>query len=404
MTTTFDSPADYGLRLETLTTGFDGKTCWVQCRAGTIPPGAPGGSPLGPAVVLTMQKLLLKSSDVFFALNEMRTDDLGAHWSGPIEHATLGRRSEPNGVEAVICDATPKWHAATGKLLSTGHVARYVGEHLMPDPRPRQTAYSVYEPVTRTWQPWRTLTMPDEPRFFSAGAGSAQRVDLADGTVLLPIYFMDAQEGDSGGKHRYKAAIARCGFDGSTLRFLELGEPLECPEPRGFAEPSLTRWGGRFFLTLRNDVRGYVTRGSDGLRFGPPRPWTFDDGADLGNYNTQQHWVTHSDGLYLVYTRRGLNNDHVFRHRAPLVMARVDPDRLCVIRSTERVLIPQRGARLGNFAVTQVSPWETWVTVSEWMQTNGPNPYDYTIPQRYGSDNAVFAARIMWAKKNSLEG
>jgi hypothetical protein len=33
-------------------------------------------------VVLTMQKLLLTGSDVFFALNEMRTDDLGKTWRG----------------------------------------------------------------------------------------------------------------------------------------------------------------------------------------------------------------------------------------------------------------------------------------------------------------------------------
>jgi len=41
------------------------------------------------------------------------------------------------------------------------------------------------------------------------------------------------------------------------------------------------------------------------------------------------------------------------------------------------------------------------VTVAEWMQTKGPNPYDYTIPMKYGSDNAVFAARIQWARPNA---
>ena len=64
----------------------------------------------------------------------------------------------------------------------------------------------------------------------------------------------------------------------------------------------------------------------DGLQFAEPKPWTFDDGAELGSYNTQQHWLAHSDGLFLVYTRRGANNDHIVRHRAPLFMAQVDPD------------------------------------------------------------------------------
>ena len=393
------SPLDYRTRLDTLSRGFDGETCWVQCRAGTIPPGGAGDNRL-PIVVLTMQKLLLTGSDIFYELTEMRTDDLGASWSPPTPHPdTLGRRKEPGGIEVVICDATPRWHAASGTLLSTGHCARYLGDDLAPSPRRRETAYAVYEPGARTWTPWRTMPMPDaEGMFHSCGAGSAQRYDLPDGDILLPLYYRPREATDQ----CYLATVARCRFDGETLRYLEHGSELVCPVPRGFGEPSLTRFGDRFFLTLRNDERGYVTRGPDGLSFGPPKPWTFDDGSELGSYNTQQHWVTHSEGLYLVYTRRGLNNDHVFRHRAPLVMARVDPERLCVLRETERVLVPERGARLGNFAVTDVSERETWVTVSEWMQTWGPNPSDYTICQRYGSDNSVFAARIIWDRPNDL--
>src|SRR5690606_1011569 len=117
------------------------------------------------------------------------------------------------------------------------------------------------------------------------------------------------------------------------------------------------------FLTLRNDEKGYVAVSDDGLNYSTPKPWCWDDGSDLGNYNTQQHWVTHPQALYLVYTRRGANNDHVFRHRAPLFIAQVNPHTQQVIRSTERVLVPERGARLGNFGVTKVTDHETWVTV-----------------------------------------
>ena len=137
-----------------------------------------------------------------------------------------------------------------------------------------------------------------------------------------------------------------------------------------------------------------MTSGSDGLHFDKPKPWTWDDGSELGNYNTQQHWVTHTDGLFLVYTRRGAGNDHVFRHRAPLFMGQVDPKRLCVIRSTERVLVPQRGARLGNFGVVNVSREETWVTAAEWMQPRGC--------EKYGSNNSVFLARLHWRRPNAL--
>ncbi len=377
----------YRTRLDTICSGFDKKTCWVHPRAGAVP-----GTP--PRVVLTMQKLLLTGSDVFYALNEMRTDDLGKTWTGPVEHGqTLGRRQEARGTIVAACDFWPKWHAKTGKLLGIGQTVRYRNDK-GPEKGNRETCYSVYDEQKHTWTPWTVLEMPNAEKFYNAGAGSVQRVDLPNGDILLPIYFQGRQE------KFCRVSVLRCTFDGLRLRFVEQGNELSEDTDRGLAEPSLTRFGGRFYLTLRHDKAGYVSTSQDGLHFDAPRKWLWDDGTELGNYNTQQHWVTHDDGLLLVYTRRGANNDHVFRHRAPLFIAQVDPQRLCVMRATERILVHQRGARLGNFGVTAVSQEETWVTVAEWMQTTGPNPYDYTVPMKYGSDNAVFAARIVWEQPN----
>jgi hypothetical protein len=368
---------DFELGLDAVRSGFDGETCWVHARAGAIPGGGREGMP---AVVLTMQKLLLSGSDIFYGLHEMRTDDLGATWSGPKPLPVFDRWQEDDGVEACVCDFTPKWHAATARLLGTGHVARYKNNELL-HVRPNQPSYAVLDPATGEWGEPAMVALPDRPEFVTAGSGSGQRWDEPDGTVLLPIYFRPDP-----GTAMYQATVARCTFDGQTLTYLEHGDELSAPDPRGMCEPSLTFFEGRYFLTLRNDVRGYVTRGDDGLHFAPPQPWRFDDGEELGNYNTQQHWVTHAGGLLLAYTRRGANNDHVFRHRAPLFIAAVDPDRLCVIRATERVLAPERGARLGNFAVCEVSKTETWVTVTEWMQPIGC--------EKHGSDNTLFVARL----------
>ncbi len=418
---------NYRIRHEWASRGYDGKTCWVQCRAGAIPPGAAGGNNL-PIVVLTMQKLLLSGWDVFYELNELRTDDLARTWSGPTPHLeTLGRRTDSNGTESVICDATPRWHAATGKLLSTGHSAHYLNNGLIPGEHRRFTAYTVYDPATRSWNRWRTMDMPDmDGLFFCSGAGCTQRFDLENGDILLPIHFKPRAGHSAGGATPpLMTTVCRCRFDGTTLSYVEHGTELSSPEPGSLCEPSLTRFRGRFYLTLRNKMRGYVTTSGDGLQFGRPVSWTFDDGSELGNYNTQQHWVTHGDALFLVYTRRGLNNDHVFRHRAPLVMAEVDPDRLCVLRDTERVVVPERGARLGNFAVTDVSEQETWITVSEWMQNDGGasaqkmceklgrcKPWEPTPPglgwihsgdcECFGSDNTVWIARLQWEKPNTF--
>ena len=379
----------FRIRLDTPRSGFDKKTCWVHARAGVIPGPTP-------KVVMTLQKLLLTGSDVFYAINEMRTDDLGRTWSGPTAHEqTLGRRDEAAGVIVAPCDWTPKWHAASGKLLGIGHTVRYRNNRVMPV-RNRETAYAIYDPNKHTWSPWTTLKMPDEERFKNAGAGSVQRYDLPDGDILLPIYFKQPK------KKQYSATVLRCSFDGRTLRYLLHASVHSVPIDRGLYEPSLTRFKGRYYLTLRNDRAGYVTSSDDGLNYAEPKKWRFDDGQQLGSYNTQQHWVTHSDALFLVYTRKAKDNDHVFRHRAPLFMARIDTETLRVIRDTERILVPERGARLGNFGVTPVNPQETWVTVTEWMQTKGPNPYDYRIPMKYGSDNAIFAAGILWKTPNRL--
>jgi hypothetical protein len=115
-------------------------------------------------------------------------------------------------------------------------------------------------------------------------------------------------------------------------------------------------------------------------------PWRYDDSEVLQNYNTQQHFLALGDAVYLVYTRRGANNDHVFRHRAPLFIARIDTERMCLIRESEQIAVPERGARLGNFGVTNVSRDLAYLTVTEWMQPRGC--------EKYGSDNALFIVRF----------
>jgi len=383
---------DYRIELCTAREGFDrrtARTCWAQSRAGVILPGAagnPGGRPLA---IITTQPLNLSGSDVYYGIHQMRSTDLGRTWSAPEPCPGLERRRVSDQVEVALCDLTPKWHAASRRLLGTGHTAWYRGDRLMPG-RPRETGYTAFDPATGEWSAWQTLAMPDRPEFKNAGAGCTQRIDLPDGRILLPVYFKRPDE------RCYSVAVLRCRFDGTTLEYLDHGDELKHDVPRGFAEPSLTKFGGRFFLTLRNDVRGYVTSGPDGLKFDEPRPWTFDDGSELGNYNTQQHWVTHSDGLFLVYTRRGASNDHVFRHRAPLFIARVDTERLCVVRSTERVLVPERGTRIGNFGVADFTPEETWVVTTEWMQPPGV--------EKHGSANRIYVTRLHWTRPNRLFG
>lgn len=375
----------YTIARSVMTKGYNGKECWVHARAGAIP--AVSGHTV-PTVVMTSQPLIITGSDVFYALNSATSTDLGKTWSAFTPQSAFERWQIDPQTEETICDFTPAWHAASGTLLGTGHTVRYRDNKVMKV-RPRSTAYSVYDPQAKTWSAPKLLKMPAQPEFENCGAGSVQRLDLPNGDILLPVYFKRSDQ------TQYSVTVVRCAFDGSNLTWLEHGNSVTVGVKRGLYEPSLTEFQGRYYLTLRNDDHGYVATSSDGLTFDEPRRWLFDDGDDLGNYNTQQHWVSHASGLYLVYTRKGADNDHIFRHRAPLFIAQVDPINVRIIRDTEQVLIPQRGARLGNFGVAQISKDETWVVASEWMQTWGPN-HVMAVDNPYGADNSVHIARLKW--------
>jgi hypothetical protein len=90
-----------------------------------------------------------------------------------------------------------------------------------------------------------------------------------------------------------------------------------------------------------------------------------------------------------VYTRRGANNDHIMRHRAPLFIAQVNPRTLRVMRSTEQVLVSERGATLGNFGASRITAKESWVTVAEGVWSDDA--------RRRGAEGAVFVGRVTWS-------
>ncbi len=378
----------YSLKLSLAAKLFDGEKCWCHARAGIVPGYGENGNP---QVVMSMNKLDLVGSDVFRGMYGLHTNNMGESWTEPVKLQNLAPRYEMiDGVKrpVVVSDFWPKWHTSSKTLLGTGHTVAYTPDWKVTNPRPRHTSYSVYDVKKGTWRNWHKLKMPDDDKFFNSGAGSAQRFDLEDGTVLLPISYRPLGKDLS-------TTVCSCSFDGNLLKYQDHGTELSLGDGEGgLGEPSLTRFNGEFFMTIRNNFKGYVARSKDGLHYDKIQEWRFDDGSELGNYRTQQHWVTHSEGLFLVYTRRGAGNDHVFRNRAPLYIARVDTEKLQVIRNTEQILVPERGARLGNFGLTDVNQNETWVTVTEWMQPEGV--------EKYGSDGSVFVAKIHWNIPNRL--
>jgi len=134
-----------------------------------------------------MQPLQITGSDVFYALNDLTTEDLGSNWTEPVACNSFARKKIDPRTEMTVCDFTPQWHTATGKLFSTGHTVWYRDNKVMKV-RPRTTAFAVFDEAASQWSPWKELALPDEPRFKNCGAGSVQRFDLPNGDILLPVY------------------------------------------------------------------------------------------------------------------------------------------------------------------------------------------------------------------------
>ena len=212
---------------------------------------------------------------------------------------------------------------------------------------------------------------------------------LENGDILLAFSF--------GSTSVYRSvATLRCRFNGETLSIAQVGTPLELKAGRGLLEPSLTRFGDRFYLTLRaEDGRGYLAVSQDGLHWNRKETWKWEDGQPLDLSSTQQHWLTHGEELFLVYTRKAMENQNVIRWRAPLWMARVNLEQHRLIRSSEQVVFPMIGdgvsqpdevALMGNFHINPVSKNESWVTVGEWL------------PRKDARGNLLLA-RLRWPAK-----
>ena len=354
----------------------DGKFLWFHPRLAAIP--SEGGKL---SAVMTLQKHLY-TSDHYSGLSVMRWNNLDDTWTLPDARPELDWVHD-NDVDIAVADVTPGWHPPSGKLIAVGAQVRYSakGEQLEDRLRANQTAYAVFDPTTNTWRRWRRLEMPAGEQFDMARSACAQFVVEPDGSVLLPFYVGPSSHVP------FSTTVVRCAFDGDELTYQEHGDILSLNVARGVYEPSLIRFLDRYYLTLRNDLQGYVTFSDDGLHYRPIKLWQFDDGTELGSYNTQQHWVVQNGGLFLTFTRRGAKNDHIMRHRAPLFIAQVDPQRLHVIRETEQVLVPERGATMGNFGAASITREESWVTVAEGIWADAA--------RRRGAEGAVLLARVI---------
>ncbi len=339
---------------------------WFHPRACMIPNTGDGL----PRAFMTLQPIM--GSDYFGPVHWTTSDDRGRTWSEKRPVPPLGWEPAADGGHEGVCDVVPEWHAASGSVLALGHNVFYRGPKFEKNQPPRRPVYAVWK--DGAWGPRRHLAWEDPRKGHIYSNGCGQRVNLPGGDVIMSFTF--------GAKDTPRCVCGvRCSFDGSELRVKETGNALSNPKGRGLLEPSVTRFDGRYFITLRaEDERGYVSTSGDGLDYAPQQAWVWNDGEPLVMSTTQQHWMARPDSLWLVYTRKDASNVNVMRWRSPLFMAQVDVKTLRLLRATETVVLPLVGDGIGapnevpimgNFHVTDVAPDEAWVTVGSWRPKGG---------------------------------
>ena len=378
-----DAP-DFEIKVEAAHKELSKDFFWFHPYLAAIPRAGKDGLP---AVILATQKLL-NVSDYYSNTYVIRTDDLGKIWSSPKAVPRLKWMPE-DGNDLAVFSIEPNWHPPSKKILAIGHSCLYnPSGGIIDKPGANWIFFTTYDPQTNQWSDWSPLGKRGDG-CHSVAVGCDQWLVEPDGSILLPVYPRTSQKSLCG------VQVWRCWFDGRQLTLVEKGKYMERLSARGIHEPSLVKFGGRYWLTIRADDTALVTTSKDGLNYEPLAEWTFDDGKELGSVNTQQHWVAHSDGLFLAYTRRGADNADIKRYRAPVFIARVDPEKKVVLRNTERILLPNRGVPMGNFGVNHVSANETWVSVGENMY-----PYHGKRHTDRGAEGAILIARILWSRPN----
>lgn len=349
------------IRTRTIREGYDGKRCLVHARCCETPD----------FLLATAQYLEVEGCDLFSGILMSQSYDGGESWSEFKAQAGLAP-IKSGDIITVCCDATPMYHNKTGRTLLLGITTHYKEDSLSAVSGDRKTFYSVFDTDKNEFSNCKFIDMPSGFEFCGNGCG--QSVELPDGDLLIPVYYTKE------GLESSFVTVLRCSFDGENVKLLEIGSSHTIEIARGLCEPSVICHRGVFYMTLRNDECGLVAKSADGLHYSGIQLWKWDDGSILQNYNTQQHFMEVGGELYLVYTRRADTNDRVFRHRAPLFAARVENMRL--VKESEVVLTPEKGARLGNFGATNLRNGRAAVMAAEWMQPVGC--------EKYGSNNCIY--------------
>jgi len=338
-------------------------------------------------LLMTMQAI--NGSDFFGPIQYSISSDKGENWTKPEFVQGMGCVPVSEGTEEAIsgvvpesfsqiregiCDVIADYHPASGKVIAIGHNVYYKGNRFydsIGDFNPsdselkRFPVYTVQDNQGKWTGKREKLRFPEFEDYSIYTCNCAQKIILPDGKMLIPITF---------GNYCRSVTSFLCDFNGEDLSVIKRGNVLENSVKRGLIEPSMVEYQDKFYMTMRaEDDHGYLSVSNDGLNWSLIKAWQWNDGTALTMGSTQQHWLKLGGKLHLVYTRKTEDNTGVMRWRAPIFIAEVDTQRLCLIKDTEQIVLPMRGdpekpetiGMMGNFHPLALSETEAIVTVGE---------------------------------------
>jgi len=335
---------------------------------------------LHPSGRLHMAIQTIGGGDYYGPVEYSYSDDKGYTWKKPeyIEELRWLELQDSAAEYQGVCDTVVNYDPASDSMVFMGHTVYYKNNRFMDtfgnwssedadSSLCRRGCYTALRP-DGSWTP-RQVTNPDEfadHMMFMCGCG--QRIVRNNGEWLVAFYGRKSLE-----TPYCFVVVYRMKFNGEKFEFLEHGAPLELHNNRGLLEPQLVDFNGRVLLSLRaEDGHAYYSESADGINFAPIQAWKFDDGTDLETSSTQQHWLYTDDKLFLSYTRKNEENQHLVRYRAPLYIAEVNPSTMELIKSSEEIVFPIDGDSSvpddvyfsGNFMPARLSS-------NEWIITDG---------------------------------
>jgi hypothetical protein len=330
----------------------------------------PSICPCQEGLLMTMQTF--EESDTYGPVMYSISSDEGNNWKQPQPVPALKHRFLKNGLTQGIADVRSEYHAKTQTVITIGSAIYYQhGKNIDCNPEiekcpPQFPVYAIRYPDA-SWSERKRLKYPffeDCDIWYTA---CVQISIMPNGNLLLPIYFRKSFLDKS-----YSVCSALCSYDGEDITIQTISNVLSSNIGNGLMEPSIVYYQGQYYMTIRSpDGYGYFSISADGLNWETRKQWCWEDEMTLAMSSTQQHWLLLQNKLFLVYTRKTEYNQNVFNWRTPLFMAEFDPNNNCLLKHTEKIVMPLEQHnnipnRLGNFHVANISPTLSFISDASW--------------------------------------